>query len=448
MTMTLGTLDSAPAAAGSQPADPDHAVRIRTELRLGLAIILIVFGGLAAWSILAPLQGAVLAQGEVTVASNRQTVQHLEGGIVAEILVEEGEIVAAGAPLFRLDRTAARAELASLDTQIVALEILRARLVAERDGDAWLQLPDHLAERDDPVVLDLILAESDLLAARRDMRVTELALLDEQAVARGQEIEGLQQQLTSVEAQIVLIADQQAELEPLIGQGLVRAERVLELARTAVGLEGEQGRLVSTIGAQRAGLAEIGLQRVRLADETLREVTEMLSQVDVQLTDLRESRMGVADEVARQVITAPRAGQVVGRQVHTPGAVITGSQVLLEIVPTDETLIVEAQVPTQEVDQVTQGQAARLRFTSFDQDLTPEFDAAVLTVGANAMADEATGFRYYPVRLSVDGARGEGDVPDLRPGMPVDVMITTDQRSAMSFLLKPLTDAWARAFRE
>lgn len=425
----------------------------RPTILFGLLVVLALFGGGGTWAALAPLNSAVIAPGVIMVEGNRKTVQHLEGGIVAEILVRDGDSVAPGQILLRLAATRARASLAIIERQLDVLGAREARLIAERDGHATLTFGAALLARSqnpaDPEIAEIIDGQRQQFAARRASIESQVALLEQQARQYGEEIHGLEALRAAKDRQIVLIGGELEGLETLYRKGFARKTRILELERMAEALIGERGQHVADIARAETGIADAELRILQLEKSVHEQVVEELYQVQAQTLDLAERETAASDELARIDITAPRAGIVVGLGVHTVGGVISPGQPILDVVPGDAALVVEAQLRTQDVDKVEPGLQANVRLSAFDLRTTPDLTGTVTGVSADRLTDPATGLPYYTVRVAIapdefakrDGLR-------LVPGMPAEVFIQTGERTALSYLIKPLSDGLARAFRD
>ncbi len=422
----------------------------RFERWVGIGILLAGVGGFGAWAALAPIDSAAVAPGVVTVELNRKTVQHLEGGIVREILVREGDRVAPGDLLLRLDDTQALAQREIVRSQYLAGRALEARLVAERDGYGEVTFPDDLLSAgDDPRVKEAIAGQQQVFAARARALSGETEVL-------AQRIEQLNEQIRGLEAlsasKINRIASYQGEIkdfQKLFDKGLTDRLRLREMERLAAELEGERAEHQAAVAAARVKIGETRLEMVQLQRRQQTEVTQELRDVQAKLFDLRERMRALEDTVARTEVKAPVGGAVVGLAVHTVGGVVNPGGRILDIVPQDERLIVEAHVSPNDADRVSSGLEAQLRFSAFNLRTTPTVAGRVVTVSGDRIADPATKESYYLARIEVTR---EG-IEDLRglsllPGMPVDVMIKTGERTFFEYLLKPLTDRVAKAFRE
>ena len=421
----------------------------RTQL-VGFAIVGLLVLGIGGWAVTTEIAGAVIASGQVSVRSNVKKVQHLEGGIIRQLNVRNGDRVAAGDLLARLDETEFRATLEIIDAQYVEYLVLKARLDAELDKTAELALPpemDVLSERAD--LATILASEQRLLASRLDGLIGKQNQLKEQIAQNEAQIEGLQAQLTAGDKAAVIAADELKSLRGLEAKGLIQKSRLLALERELARLEGDRGRLVAEIAELNGESSEIGLRIYQIEDDWRAEVLTRLAEARTKLASLRQQRLAAAARLERLDIIAPLDGFVHELAVHSAGSVIGPGEPLMLIVPEGEVLIIRARVRPQDIDSVSVGLPARIRLTAFNQRTTPELTGEVLTVGADLSLDPATQAGYFVVDIAIPPYGPEilgGD--DLRPGMPAEVFIQTGSRTAISYLLKPLTSQVKRAFRE
>jgi len=443
---------SVPAVRQDGPATGAPEVRTddRYERRLGLAILLAGVGGFVGWASLAPIDSAAVASGVVAVEFNRKTVQHLEGGIVRDILVREGERVAPGDLLVRLDDTQVLAQLEIVRSQYLAGRAQEARLIAERDGYREVVFPDDLlAARSDPRVKEAIAGQQQVFAARSKALSGEKEVLEQRIEQLNEQIRGLEALSASKLERIESYKAEIKDFKKLYEKGLTDRLRLREMERLAAELEGERAEHQSSIAAGQVQIGETRLQIIQLERKQQTEVTQELRDTQAKLSDLRERIRALEDTVTRTVVRAPVGGAVVGLAVHTVGGVITPGGRILDIVPQDEQLIVEAHVSPIDADRVAPGLDAQLRFSAFNTRTTPTVAGHVLTVSGDRITDSSTKESYYLARIQV-GKEGMAELRGLTllPGMPVDVMIKTGERTFFEYLIKPITDRLAKSFRE
>ncbi len=417
-----------------------------------IAVFVLVFG---IWGIAAPIAGAVVSTGYFVASGQNKIMQHLEGGVIAEILVMEGDLVRKGQEIITLDQTAAAAELRRLDLRAARLAAIEARLEAEIAGGTRLTFPETLlAEaRTDPDTAELIEAQTEAFEARRRHIESEISTLSAGIDGLNERIMGAQAQRAAIERQIAIIAEELEGKEKLLSDGFVRRPEVLALRRAQAGLDGEVGRLVGDMGDSRERIARINEQILSVRNAAAKVAVEQSLEVKAELKDVRERRRAAADMVERSAIIAPEDGIIVKMRYHTPGGVIEAGSPVAEIVPLDADLVIQARVRPQDIDSVRLGQTASVRLTALNKRTTPMVDGLVTYVSADALpaelGREAGGQDGFVARIRLD-ARSLAMVADFAPtpGMPAEVYIKTHERSFAEYLLQPVKDSMARAFRE
>ncbi|MCU0732483.1 MAG: HlyD family type I secretion periplasmic adaptor subunit [Hyphomonas sp.] len=418
-------------------------------LAVGWGIVALVFGGLIAWSVLAPFEGAVLTAGQISVESNQQAIQHLEGGIVREIYVREADAVAEGQKLLSLDSTSTGAALQALEARLYGLLGTEARLIAERDGSDTLALrpgfEDFIARPDMQAVLT---SQDGLLKARSDNLGTQGTILRQRIDQLNTRISGMQNEITAKDEQIALVDDEIARFETLMERGQAVITRVLALKRDRARLLGEKDGLLSDIAATRVQIGEARSEIARLNQDNTEDLLTQLRDVQTQISELTEERTALLDRSGRLDITAPRAGRVIGIRAHTVGGVIRPSEPIMYIVPENDRLIAKVRISPVDIDKISVGQPATLRFSAFNQDETPQFNGKVIAISADALLDEASGATFYEAMVEIPDEALASSKFQLLPGMPVEAMLRTESRNVLSYLVKPLTDSISRTFRE
>jgi HlyD family type I secretion membrane fusion protein len=418
---------------------------------VGVLALVGLLGGVGYWSVSAQLAGAVVTSGLVTVESNRQAVQHPEGGVIDRISVKEGDRVAAGEVLLVLDGTRLRSELAIVEGQLRELAARETRLEAERDGHEALVFAPELLDlaRDIPDYAAQLEAERVLFQARRETLVQEIALLEEQNAQIENRVAGIEAQIGSLDAQLDLIGSELVDQEELLNQRLTQAARVLELRRERAGLEGQRARLSAEIAELRGQAAGNKIAMLQLDTQRREEAVTQLRDQQFQQIDFAERRLSLLETLSRLEVRAPMGGLIYDLQVFAQKAVVQPAQELMQIVPQDQPLVVSSRVNPINIDEVHIGQEAVLRFSAFDQRTTPEIRGAVTRISADVLTDEATGELYYAVEILPHPAELEkiGDL-GLLPGMPVEAFLQTGERTALAYLTQPLMIFFNRAFRE
>ena len=416
----------------------------------GIVILALFFGGLGTWAATAPLNAAVVGDAVVKVAGNRKSVQHINGGIVRELLVEEGGRVNADQVLLVLDNTEARAEYDLVFQQMTTLEAQEARLIAERDGAATVIFPESLlARRSEPAVMDAMDAQRDEFESRRTALAGQAGILSQRLLQLEDQIAAGTSLLQSQQAQFQSVRDERASLDELFKKGLVTKPRMLQLERSATGLEGQIATTGGQIATNRKAVAEVEAQIRQLRSDRLAEVTEKLSDAQAKLHDLVPRLTNATASLGRMEIRAPYAGEVVDLAVFAVGAVIRPGERILDIVPEDTLLVVEARVRVEDIADIAPGMQGEVHFTSYKQRVTPLIHGSVRAVSADRLTDERTQIPYYVAEIDVDAAELAANPQiQLYPGMPATVTITTKERTALDYLLGPLTASFDRAFRE
>lgn len=424
----------------------------RGPVTAGCAMLVVGFGGFTAWSATVPLHSAVMAPGHVAVESQRKVVQHLEGGIVSGLYVEDGSLVEAGDLLLRLDQRQASARHGQLDVRLVAAGAEKARLEAELTDAETLELDPLLAERHDDEGLSRAVAlQSELFRARRDERGHRRTMLLNQAEQVAEEINGLRSQLGARERSRDLTAERLSGMRELVDKGHVSRGQMVELESQSAGLEGEVGDLTARIAGAMQKREQL-VEQLRNLDAAFKmEAGERLQAVQREFSEMRESIVGADDALRRTDITAPSAGVVVGLNVHTVGAVIRGGEPLMEIVPQEDSLLIEAHVRTEDIESVHRGLPVSVRLSAFSFRSTPPVDGELIQVSADRIVDPRTNHATYLVRARLDQnslALALGDGGQLHPGMPAEVMILGQGRTLLDYLADPIVKVAARAFRE
>ncbi|MEM6384194.1 MAG: HlyD family type I secretion periplasmic adaptor subunit [Pseudomonadota bacterium] len=419
-------------------------------LAAAIAMVLLV-GGIGGWAANAQISGAVYAIGELILDGRSHEVQHRDGGIVLEMRVRDGDLVQAGDPLFSMDPAELEASFAIVDNQIVERLARRARLDAELSADGELVFPDALMDRfDEPFVAQLMRQEAENLHARATTIDGQTNQLRERIRQTNGQIVGLRAQVEAKREELRLIAEERESLDVLFGQGLVESSRVLALDRTKARLAGEEGALVASIGQAGAEISQIEMQILQIRNDFRTRALEELTTVRSELAQLNEQLSDVRARLGRLDVRAPLAGVVHELALTSPGALVAAERTVLKLVPVQNRLIVEARIQPQDIDQIRVGDEATLRFSAFNQRTTPEIFGTVTHLSADRSDDQQTGASWYTARLQVNDEEKQrlGDDLSLIPGMPVDVFMQTEQRTVLSYLMKPLTDHLQRAFIE
>jgi HlyD family secretion protein len=423
---------------------------IRQHLLVGFSAMALAAGGVGGWAATTELSGAVIAPSLFVVDTNVKKVQHPTGGIVGELNVRDGDLVRAGDILVRLDETQTRAALAIVSNSLDELAARQARLEAERDSLETIAFPPELAGRaGDPHVGRLIGGERKLFDLRRTARDGQKAQLRERIAQLQEEVRGLVAQGISKVREIELIRKELEGVRELWAKNLVSIQRVTELERTAARLDGERGEIVANQAKAKGRASEIELQIIQIDQDLRSEVAKELREIQAKSAELAERKVAAHDQLKRIDIRAPQGGVVHQLAVHTVGGVVGPGETLMLVVPQSDELRVEVRIAPQDIDQIRLGQPATLRLSAFNQRTTPELNGEVSRISADLTQDQKTGAAFYTVRIGLS-EREIARLGALRlvPGMPVEAFIQTGERTVLSYLLKPLTDHVAKAFRE
>lgn len=431
---------------------PARGVRgMEWYVSLGLIGTACFLGGTVAWGMMAPLEGAVIAPGTVVVENNINRVQHPNGGVVGEILVREGERVAAGQVLVRLDETATRASQQIVVNEMTSIRARLARLRAERDRREVLDLPQDLIDRGqrEPLVRQAIDSELSLFDARTRTRRGQRGQYEEQIVQVRQEIIGTTAQYDSARRQLEVAELELSDMRGLLAKNLVQRPRVTQLEREVARIRGSLGELTARTAQLRAKITEMELLILQI-DRTLEtEVAREIRENETKLNELSERLTAADDQLRRIDLRAPRDGVVHQLQVHTIGGVIQPGAVVMNIVPERDTLVIEARVSPNDIDQLHADQPARVRLSAFNTRTTPELQGSVYRIAADLTRDERTNLTYYTVGIRIsEEERAKLGKLRLIPGMPAESFIKTSERTIASFLVRPLLEHMNRAFRE
>jgi HlyD family type I secretion membrane fusion protein len=432
-------------------ANDDKAFMATERLvrRGNLVMAVFVIGGLL-WAALAPLESAIVARGEIVVKTHRKTIQHLEGGIVSDIKVTEGQQVSAGQVLIRLDETQTRANLGALQGEADAMAAQEARLITERDGKDHIDFPAFLiARKNEPSAAEAMRGEQNAFNARKTTLGQQVGILGQKGGENARLIAGLRSQQEAVRSQAALIQQEIKSVEGLYKEGLATLPRLLELKRQAADLAGQDGQLTEKIAQAQLQTGENNLQISNVQDKQYSDIVESLRDVQTKKFETLDRIHALQDTLAHTTMRAPVGGVVLNLSVHTIGAVIKPGDTVMEIVPKDDSLQVQAQLKPEDADEVHPGMPARVNLSSYKQRRLPIIEGTVDNVSADRMTDQRTGQPYFNVEVTVarDALK---DYPETRliPGMPVDVEIGTGTRTMLQYLVEPVTDVLRHGMRE
>jgi HlyD family secretion protein len=433
----------------SPPVPQTPLPRMRKLAVIGGALIGVFVFGFGIWAIFAPLESAAIANGSVVSESSRKTIQHLEGGIIAQILVHDGDVVQAGQTLLRLDDTKARTSLAALQGQLWDARAREARLIAERDGAASIAFPTDMTANSGPGAAAALAGQQQIFSTRHSLQQSKAAAIRERINQVNEEINGHKAEVVALEQRMALLKQEIAGVMELVSKGLERRPRLLSLQRDLAEMEGKRGDTMAQIAKAKQVIAESEVDILSLQNDKQKDVADDLRETQKKTTELREQVRQAADVLARIEVKAPEAGTVTDLRVHTPGGVINPGEALLDLVPQADRLVVEARVRPEDIDRVHEGLPAQVRLMPYKQRRTPPLDATVTYVSADLLTDKRTNENYYAARLRLD-EKELASLVDVKmvPGMPSEAMIKTGETTAALYALSPILDSFHRAFRE
>ncbi|MEM7719671.1 MAG: HlyD family type I secretion periplasmic adaptor subunit [Pseudomonadota bacterium] len=424
--------------------------RTRVPMTCGFLAVGLLVGGLGYWSVKTEIAGAIIASGQIQVETNRQVLQHPDGGVVGDVIVKDGDFVEAGQVVLRFDGTLIKSEQAILQGQLDELEARRARLEAERDGLEDVRFADELVTKADENadVAEQISGQRRLFFAKIDRLDREREQFEEQLVQLQAEVDGVNAQLASLAGEEELISAELADRESLFSRGLISINDISTLRRDSIRLSGEIGELQARIAQLKGSVAGVNIEILKIETARREEAITELRDIQVREIELAERNFSLLERLSKLEVRSPVSGLVFENQVFAVQSVVQAGQPIMYIIPQDRPLVVAARVEPIDIDQVHIGQDASLRFSSLDQRITPVLDGVVAKLSADAISDPNTGMQYFSIEL----VPGELEIAKLGdqvvlPGMPVEVFIRTDERTPLDYLVSPLMDYFARAMR-
>ena len=420
-------------------------------MRLGLFALGVLVLGFGGWSVSTTLSGAVVASGQIVVDRNRQAIQHPDGGRVAELLVDEGDRVETGAVLLRLDAVALETELAVVRTNLAEVQARRARLEAERDNATEVTFTDALLAQsdDDAELVDVLSGQRNLFSVRAETLAREIAQQRGRITQIDAQVQALDAQQQALSRQITLVEEELARRQDLLARGAGTREPVVRLQQELVQLQGSAGEVAAGRAEAAERIIESELAILQLQTEHREQAITELREIRVTEQELMERARNLSTQIERLELRAPVAGRIHGLTIFGPGAVLRPADPFAYLVPEGRPLIISAQIPAIDVDQVYAGQDVSLVFSAFGRNDLPEITGHVLQVSADAFEDETNGSRFYRADITLPeeqaallGAR------ELVPGMPVEAFIQTEERTPLTYLIEPFAAYFQRAFRE
>ncbi|TWI66081.1 HlyD family secretion protein/protease secretion system membrane fusion protein/epimerase transport system membrane fusion protein [Desulfobotulus alkaliphilus] len=416
----------------------------------GFAILIFGFFGFVFWAVTAPLGKGIVCEGVVSVETHRKAVQHLYGGIVDEIRVRENEFVKKGDLLMRLSDVRPRSEYAMVRMEYFSTKARLARLRAERAGASSVAFPDILLAETDSEVKEILATQQALFERRMGSLQKEREILSENLASQTRYTENMQEVLEGRKKQAAIIMEELEDLRPLADAGHYPRNRLLSLERALEEVNTRHAEDLSLVSRTEGQIAELKLRLLKLEQDFLQDVENRISEAQSRLSSLKNQYAAALDMLHRTEIFSPEDGMVLAMSVHTIGGVISPGQKIMEIVPSDASLIIEARIQPRDIDRVHGNMKADLRFSAFDTRNTPVLEGDVVAVSADRLIDERTGYPYYLARVTVPLEELErlGRDKELLPGMPAEVVIKTGERTLMQYLIDPFRERLFVSFKE
>lgn len=428
----------------------DNVPTLRGPLIAGAITITVFLGTFLAWGFLASLDSAAIAPGNIIVDSHRKTIQHLEGGILRELLVQEGQKVKAGQVLLRLDTALADSAAMQLRNQRWATQVKIARLRAEQEDAATIALPPELEKQATmPGLVEHFATQQSLLTARKQAYESQVSAIERRMQQSREDIAALRAQYSSTAERLKYFEEEADAIRELVEKGYERKPRLLGLQRSIAEMRGRIGELDANMARARQAIAQAEFEAKTVRNQRQSDINRELQDAQAVEADLSDRLKGADDVLQRKDVVAPQDGQVVDLKFFTPGGVIQAGQPIMDIVPLDDDMIVEARVNPTDIDVVRVGLPAEVRMTAFRQRIVPLVDGEVIYVAADKMQDQRTGESYFTtrVRLKKESLVAAGKIEPY-PGMPAEVYIVTGKRRAIDYILSPIVDTTRRSFRE
>jgi HlyD family type I secretion membrane fusion protein len=421
---------------------------MKTAIWIGVLTIFAGFGGLGTWAVMAPLDGAVVGSGALEVHGNRKTVQHREGGIVAELLVQEGSLVDQGQLLVRLDDTQANAVFTVHESQLMGDQALSARVLAELGDAKTVVFPADLSETD-PIAAAVMNRERIVFRSRRDLLLRQLDVVDQRIEQSRQQEAGARVQLASGVRQLAMAQDEQRSIASLEKEGLASKNRLLELGRSVEALRGQVGQLSSDVARYGSQAVELAAEKLRLRETSQGDATHELREAQLRINDVLPRLVADRDLLSRLEIRAPIAGQVVNLTIFTKGGVIEPGKPVLDIVPTNRTIVAAAEIKPEDVEYLHVGQSADVIAVGFNPRQNAPIRGEVSVISADRVNDGRTGRSFFKAEIALVSDRQDGTLMSrLSPGMPIEVIVPVKSRTAFEYLVGPLRESFRQAWRE
>ena len=434
----------------AKPASDGIWQAIAKPVRRSFWLLCLFVGGFGAWAALAPLDGGAVAPGVVAPDSNKKTVQHLEGGIIAKLKVKEGDIVETNKPLVEFENLQPRATHDILQQDYRTQIATRIRLEAEKADATRLEFPPLLKGSTDPQMRRILDDQQELFLSRLAFHQARIRVLTQRKTQLVEQIGGFRAQIQSVKTQLELIDDELAGKQYLYNQQMIPKPELRKLERAKAEIFGKQGEYLAAVARAEEQIGEAELQLVALRAERMEQIASQLDQVRAKLAEVDQKLQASRDVLERTIVRAPVAGIVLNLKFKTEGGVVMRGEPIMDIVPLDDTLLIDARVSPNDIDVVRSGLPALVHLTAYSNRGTPKVHGFVKTVSADRVLDDNSKQPYFLARVAVDRAEIDRLNPkvELSPGMPAEALIVTERRTLMRYLMQPFLDAWRRSFRE
>lgn len=434
----------------SHNPEKDLKKQIHPPIKFAFVVIGIALGIFVLWGIIAPLDSAAVAPGFITLSGNRKTIQHLEGGVIERILVKDGDTVFEGQKLIALNDTTAKARVQIILSQLRAAKATENRLLAEKCKESSVNYNDDIFDITIPEVQKIINTQNELFETRIESIKRKLKILWQKIVQYKEQIKGLQIVASSLEEQNIILKEQVNSIQTVFDKGHANKTELLELKKRFQEIQGRWGEAKAHIATSNESIVETQLQMLDLENDNENKINDSLHEVQSQILSLQEQYEASKDVLERTTIKAPQAGIVTGLQYHTIGGVISPGIRIMDIVPQNDELLVEAHVMPKDIESVKINSIARVQLSAYKTRLVPRVDGEVIYISADILSDPKMGTPYFLAKIKIDPKKLNSINYDIQliPGMPADVFIVKGERTFLTYLMSPIVDSFHRAFKE
>lgn len=423
---------------------------ISPAIKFTFTIIAITVGFFILWGSLAPLDSATIAPGFVTLSGNHKTIQHLEGGVIDKILVKEGDLVQEEQPLIILNDTSAKARLQMILSQLRAEKAIENRLFAEQNKNLSIDYSDPIFDLNIPEVQKIIKTQDALFKTRTQSIQGKLEILSQKIIQFKEQIKGLEETKQALESHALITKEQIASMQNLFDKAYAPKSDLLNLKKQSLEMEARLGEIKGNIASINESIIETELQILDFENDNKKEINDVLQKTQSQIADLQEQYQAAQDVFLRTVIKAPKAGVITGLQYHTLGGVITPGAKIMDIIPQNDELIIQAHLMPKDIESIKLGLRAKVQLSAYKSRLVPRVDGEVIYFSADRINDERNEQPYYIARIRIDQKSLDKINYDVKlyPGMPAEVFIVKGERTFLQYLLSPITDSLHRSFKE